>query len=314
MKSCSKTIVLAGGILWALLSPVLAAEPLRAAVTPAGLPFATVDADGRADGFSVELLQAVVERMGREVAFRPGIWTEMRSELADGTLDVLPLVGRTPERKELFDFSVPYLTQYGALFVRDDNTQIHGMADVKEKRVGVLTDGVTYEYALRTRVSEQLVPCATTEEAFQRLADGEIDAVIAMKQLGVVLLRKLGLQNIQVVGEPVDEFKLEVCFAVKKGNDELLALLNEGLAKMLANGSLRRLSAKWLGLSELEAARARVLVYSGDMDYRPTSFWMPTAGRAVSTSIWRGRSPATGVWSFTSSFCFRSSKRPLNMA
>jgi hypothetical protein len=55
---------------------------------------------GRADGFSVELLRAALAAMGREVTFRTGPWGEVKGWLEKGEVQVLPLVGRTPEREE----------------------------------------------------------------------------------------------------------------------------------------------------------------------------------------------------------------------
>ncbi len=40
-------------------------------------PFSIVRADGNADGFSVELLRAVIAEMGREVSFAVGPWAKL---------------------------------------------------------------------------------------------------------------------------------------------------------------------------------------------------------------------------------------------
>lgn len=47
-------------------------------------------------------------------------------------MQVLPLVGRTPEREELFDFTVPYMSLHGAIVVRSGTENIHSLADLKD--------------------------------------------------------------------------------------------------------------------------------------------------------------------------------------
>ncbi|MHB8707959.1 MAG: transporter substrate-binding domain-containing protein, partial [Desulfuromonadales bacterium] len=130
------------------LSPsglALAADPSPPASSPAAPivvssaseydypPYCIVTPDNQADGFSVELLRAALKAMGREVSFQIGSWNEIKQKLADGRVQVLPLVGRTPERESDFDFTFPYLTMHGTIVVRDDETGIRTLADLADK-------------------------------------------------------------------------------------------------------------------------------------------------------------------------------------
>ena len=116
-----------------------APKPLiRSASEYAYPPFCVVDADGRANGFSVELLRAAVQTMGREVTFRVGPWAEVKGWLERGEIDALPLVGRTPEREAIFDFTFPYLVMYGAIVVRADTGDVRDLSDLRGRRVAVM--------------------------------------------------------------------------------------------------------------------------------------------------------------------------------
>ena len=74
-------------------------------------PFSIVNEQGEADGFSVELLRASLKAVGLDVEFYVGPWAKIKQDLAEGKIQVLPFVGRTPERENIFDFSVPYKTR-----------------------------------------------------------------------------------------------------------------------------------------------------------------------------------------------------------
>ena len=112
--------------------------PLRSASEYSYPPFCIVTPDGDAGGFSVELLRAAVRAMGRQVTFRVGPWHEVKSWLEQGQVEVLPLVGRTPEREALFDFTFPYLTMHGAIVVRADTRDIQDLDDLRGRGVTIV--------------------------------------------------------------------------------------------------------------------------------------------------------------------------------
>ena len=247
-------------------------QMLRSAAEPDYPPFSIVTTNGDAAGFSVDLLRAAAETMSLDITFKTGPWNQIKDELAEGELDVLPLVGRTPEREALYDFTTPYLTLHGALFVRKDETTIHSLADLPGKRIAVMKGDNAEEYVLRSKLSDDIVSTTTFDDAFRMLAAGEADAVIAQKLMSVSLLKQLGLDTIRVVGKPNEEFKQQFCFAVQKGNARLLALLNEGLAIINANGTSQQLYQKWIGATKYESELARTLIYGGDQANPPFEF------------------------------------------
>ena len=261
------------------------AEPvIRSAAEPDYPPLSILNPDGHADGFSVELLRAVLKTMGRDVVFRIGDWAEIRGLLEEGKIDVLPLAGRTPEREALYDFTFPYLTLHGALFIRNDNEQIRSVEDLQGRRIAVMKGDNAEEYTRRAALSDRILTTASFEEAFQLLAAGEADAVIAQKLVGTTLLKKMGLENIRATGRPNEEFKQDFCFAVRKGNDRLLALLNEGLALVTTQSRHRQIAEKWLSAAFRETALTRALIYGGDQAFPPYEF-LDERGRPAGFNI-----------------------------
>ncbi len=233
-------------------------------------PFSLVDAAGRADGFSVEMLRAAAGAMGREVTFRTGPWAEVRSRLEKGEVQALPLVGRTPERESLFDFSVPYMSLHGAIVVRESTTDIQYLHDLSGKQVAVMQGDNTEEFLRREDRGIEIRTTATFEQALDELAKGRHDAVVIQRLVGLRLIQELGLTNLRVVNEPVEGFRQDFCFAVKEGDRETLALLNEGLALVMADGTYRHLHAKWFAAMELPSDRR--IVIGGDYDYPPYEY------------------------------------------
>ncbi|MFO7859958.1 MAG: transporter substrate-binding domain-containing protein [Desulfosalsimonas sp.] len=232
-------------------------------------PFCFVDEQGRADGFSVELMRAALSAMDRDVVFRTGAWQQVRGWLEDGEVAALPLVGRTPEREEIFDFTFPYMSLHGAIVVRRGTTGIWKLSDLEGRQVAVMKGDNAEEFLRRKDRGIDIRTTTTFEEALYGLSEGQYDAVFIQRLVALRLLQETGLTNLEIVNKPVEEFRQDFCFAVKEGDRNTLALLNEGLALLMADGTYRRLHAKWFAAMQLPG---RQLLVGGDHNYPPYEF------------------------------------------
>ncbi len=236
-------------------------------------PFSVTE-NGVADGFSVELLKAVAEEIGIEVSFKIDEWQTIKKELEVGELDILPLVGRSEEREAVYDFTIPYIVMRGNIFVRDDNETIRSEKDLFDKQIIVMAGDNSEEYARRIGLTENLILAKTYTEAFEMLSGGQYDAVLAQGLVGEKIINDMKLDNVQPLytyGEDgqsrlkvnLSGYEQKFCFAVKEGNDELLAKLNEGLAVVSENGTYDKLYTKWFPfLVDESPSLTQILTYS----------------------------------------------------
>ena len=149
----------------------------------------------------------------------------------------MPLVGRTPEREEVYDFTLPYLSLHGAVFVRKGTKGINSISDLKDKEVVVMAGDNAEEFVRREKISDKIFTTHTFKEAFKDLNNGNYDAVLTQRVLGIKLLEEMGIDEIEPLNFQIPKFRQDFCFAVKKGDTELLASLNEGLSIVIANGT-----------------------------------------------------------------------------
>jgi signal transduction histidine kinase len=212
-------------------------------------PYCIIDANGNPDGFSVELFRAVTKAVGIEVTVKIGLWSHIMGDLAEGRIDALPFVGRTPEREGLFDFTLPYLSLHGAIFVRVGTEGITSVSDLKKKRVGVMKGDNAEEFVLRKNLSDHIISTNTFEEAFRMLRSGELDAVVTQRVMGIQLLKSMKIKSVVPLDIQLPDFRQDFCFAVKKGDAVLLSRLNEGLSIVIANKKFDQLHLKWFGPS-----------------------------------------------------------------
>ena len=233
-------------------------------------PFCFIEKDGRPNGFSVELLTAALKSMGREVTFRSGPWTDVKEWLEQGEVHALPLVGRTPERELSFDFTFSYLSLHGAIVVRQGTTGIRDLGDLRGRQVAVMQGDNAEEFLRRENRGIEIHTTATFGEALRRLSQGRYDAVVVQRLVALRLIQATGLENLTVVNQPIEGFQQDFCFAVSEGDRETLALLNEGLSLVIADGTYRHLHAKWFATLELPSDRR--IVVGGDHNFPPFEF------------------------------------------
>ncbi len=241
-------------------------------------PFYLVTPDGQATGFATELLRAAMRAVGRDVTYRTGPWNEVKGWLETGTVQVLPLVGRTPEREALFDFTFPYLTLHGAIVVRKGNGGVQTLADLKGRSVAVMQSDNAEEFLRRNNPGCEIRVTRTFVDALRELEAGRHDAVVMQRLLAVRLIKELGLSGVEIVHTPITGFRQDFCFAVKEGDRDSLALLNEGLALVMADGTHRQLHARWMGNLDLPSHRR--LIIGGDHRYPPWEFLDETGAPA----------------------------------
>jgi two-component system sensor histidine kinase EvgS len=217
-------------------------------------------------------MREALDVMGYDITFEIGLWEDVKEDLEYGRVEALPLVGRTPEREDIFDFTFPYLTMHGTIVVRDDTHDVSDIEDLQDKRIAVLRGDNAHEFVLRTIPSADIVATEDFSQALLMLSSGDADAVIIQRLVGLQLIHDLGLENLRLVGPPISDFKQSFSFAVQQGNDQLLEILNEGLSIVIANGTYDRLVAAWFGpLQQFGRAYDRVIV-GGDKDYPPYEY------------------------------------------
>ncbi|MCF8396309.1 MAG: transporter substrate-binding domain-containing protein [Melioribacteraceae bacterium] len=212
-------------------------------------PYCFVDENGEAAGFSIDLFLSAAKAAGLDVNIKIGIWEQIKQDLAEGKVDALPFVGRTPERENLYDFTMPYLSLHGAVFVLKGTKDINSLNDLKEKSIVLMKGDNAEEFVRRENISDNIVTTATFEEAFITLANGEYDAVITQRVMGIELLKKIGIKNIIPLDFHIPQYRQDFCFAVQKGDMQLLNRLNEGLSIVIANDTFENIRNKWFGPS-----------------------------------------------------------------
>ncbi len=204
--------------------------------------------NGQATGFNIELMRAVAEAAGFDVEFRLGPWNKVREELELGKIDALAGMYYSPQRSQLLDFSVPHTMVTSGIFVRK-GSPVRSFEDIKGKEVIVQQGDVIHDYLRDKGITSHIVAVTNPADELRLLASGRHDcAVMPSRFQGEYLKRTLRLNDLRDISTDLPQ--LRYCFAVRKGNQELLYRLDEGLNILKVNGKYREIYDKWFGAYE----------------------------------------------------------------
>jgi len=212
-------------------------------------PYAFVDENGKAAGFSIDLIRAVTEAMGISTRISTGTWDTVWTDLVDGRIDVLPIVAKLPERTSLVDFSLPHTETFDAFFVRDRREVIRNIEGARGKEIAVMRSDAAHHALLERDFQGRLVLVDTIPEGLSLVASGRHDAFLCSKLIGTLAINMHGIKGL-TAGPPVPDYKRVFSFAVKKGDTELLEKLNQGLLIVKASGEYQEIYDRWLSAED----------------------------------------------------------------
>ena len=190
--------------------------------------------------------------MDLELEIRADKWDVAMKELETGGIDLLPMMAYSPERDEIFDFSVPHTIAYDAIFLRKGSTGIRTMKDLSGKTVLVMNKDIAHSYLLSSGLSKTMTLnlVDSLPDALKQLSAGKGDAAIMPKLVGIVTAKKLNLSEIETSPQLIDAYTRPFSFAVKAGNLALLERLNQGLNIIKSSGEYDVIYKKWFGALE----------------------------------------------------------------
>jgi ABC-type amino acid transport substrate-binding protein len=204
--------------------------------------------NGKPTGFDIDLMRAVADAMGFDVEFRLGPWNKVRRELEQGGIDALAGMYYSVDRSSLVDFSVPHTMVTSGLFVRKD-FPIRSFADIQDKEIIVQEGDIIHDALRRNGLASRIVAVTEAEQVLKLLASGKHDCALMPSRLqGEHYVKTFGLDNIRIINTGLPQ--LQYCFAVRKGNQELLYQFDEGLKILKVNGKYREIHERWFGVYE----------------------------------------------------------------
>ena len=213
-------------------------------------PFEYYNAEYRLDGFDVALIREVAERLGLRVELHDYAFDGLGAALAIGQVDaVIAAISVTDEREALVDFTDVYHVDKGVVVTREGSAMgpVSSVPDLARYRVGVEA-GSVFQADLERLVSAGEMPSkqvhlyATAAEGTADLLRGKLDLLVLDEAAAKSLLAQGGLE---IADEGMGTRRYAI--AIPQGAATLQSELNRALRELTEDGTLARLSDRYLG-------------------------------------------------------------------
>lgn len=202
-------------------------------------PFEFQNKFGEYVGIDIDLLNEIAKDQGFEYELVHMTFNQMLQALAAGEVDAaMGGISITEERKEIYDYSEPYLE--GGIVMAVDATRhdIKGFEDLKGKTVAVAvalgTEAESYAQSIKEKYGFQVVTFPEFNQVYQDVISGNSQALFEdYPVMGYLISQGVELKIVSDI-----EKRSPYGFAVPKGkNAELLEKFNNGLKNIMENGT-----------------------------------------------------------------------------
>jgi glutamate/aspartate transport system substrate-binding protein len=220
----------------------------------ANLPFTYLDSSQRPTGYAKELCDRVVDTLKTELKL-PQLtihYVEVAAKnrlqsLRDGTVDLnCGSTSDTPERRKDADFSIPYFITNIRILTRRD----YDFSDVKDMagKAIVITAG-SNEKVIQEKIDFQglrikLLHGDTHAASFMMVRTGRAVAYITDDVLlAGTIANSRDPQAYEIIGPTLSTDRYAIM--MRKGDDQLKAMVNSTLADLMASGEIIQLYNRW---------------------------------------------------------------------
>lgn len=210
-------------------------------------PFEFINDEGVPDGFSVELFQALMKRLGVKYTLVLDDWGKVQEELDNKKIDLVIGMIYSKERAEKVKFGIPHCMISYNIICRKDNDYAN-LEQLKGKSIIVQNKDRAHEYLLSIGLTDNIVAVGNIADAVKLLASGQYDAVLSFDISSFYFVRKGGYANLLVHLTDISPERYSI--AVNTDNEDLLYLLNAAIYQMKIDGEYDKIYYKWFGVYE----------------------------------------------------------------
>jgi len=199
-------------------------------------------------GFDIDAAREVCKRLGIELKLQPIDWSAKEQELNTGNIDCI-WNGFTinEERKKNVLFTEPYMNNRQVVVVMGDSDYM-ALSDLEGKKVALqagssAADALNNAKDFKDKLAE-VIELDDNMTALMDLEKGGVDAVIMDEVVAGYNIQMQG-KNFRILDEALGNEEYGVGF--RKNDRKLMEKVQETLKEMAKDGTLAKISEKWMG-------------------------------------------------------------------
>jgi len=207
-------------------------------------PWTYHDENDNLTGYDIEVARLIAEKLGVTATFVEGEWDGLLAGLDGGRYDMMANgVDITPERQETYEFSVPYAYNRTAVIVREEDSSIHSLEDLKGKHTAN-TISSTYTQ-LAEKYGAEVTGVDDLNQTMELLLAGRIDATLNSEVTFYDYMRVRPDAPLKVA--VLTDDATQAAFPVPKGETALAEAVSQAVEELREDGTLSELSVQFFG-------------------------------------------------------------------
>ncbi len=231
-----------------LIAGTASAEKIKIGTEGAYPPFNSLTADGKLEGFDIDIANALCAQMKAECEFVVQDWDGIIPALQAGEFDaIVASMSITEERKKQVAFTNKYYTTpLAVVALKDSDLTSTEPAAMAGKTIGAQASTTQSIYAqdFYTPAGADVKQYPTQEEAVQDMLNGRLDAIISDKFVLTDWMKTASNDCCKLIGD-VAGTETETGIAVRLGDDALREKLNAAIDAIVADGTYKKIQAKY---------------------------------------------------------------------
>ncbi|MBG0822203.1 glutamate ABC transporter substrate-binding protein [Planomonospora sp. ID91781] len=208
-------------------------------------------AEGRYEGFDVDVATEVARRIGvPDVRFVTALSSTRQRLIQEGTVDlVVATYSITPENRSKVTFAGPYYVAHQDTLVRAGDRAVGNVRDLKGRRLCKAAGSNSWRrVAEERRIPVELVPASSYGDCLAKLRSGAVDAVSTDDLILAGFAARDG-SALRIVNAPFTDERLGI--GMRKGDLDGCEAVNRAITAMYQDGTAERLLRRWFGGSGL---------------------------------------------------------------
>lgn len=207
-------------------------------------PFSYHDASGNLTGFEYEIAAQVAKDLGVEANYIETKWDSLIAGLDTDKYDfVINNISITDERKEKYDFTIPYMESVAVLAVRNDNEDMKTIEDLDGKKAA---QTVTSNFAKDAEaLGAEIVATTDLTSSIQLVEQGRADGTIHDRVTFLTYMQEQPDAKLKIVEGSTSSS--DIALILNKNNKEFREKLNEIIQTRIEDGTFAAISEKYFG-------------------------------------------------------------------
>ena len=200
-------------------------------------------------GFGIEMAENIAQRLGASVEFTATSWPTLTADVTatPQTFDfAIGGITITDARKETMLMSDGYLGNGKTILCRaEDANRFRSLKDIDRPEVRVMVNpgGLNEKFAHDSLTNATIIVYNRNEEIPSKVAEGEADVMITEITEAPYYVQTDSRLAAPLINKPFTHGEIGVL--MRKGQEDLLGVVNGVIQQMKTDGSLRRLHEKY---------------------------------------------------------------------